>query len=1460
MSPASEPRVRITCPSCGAGGEAPARLAGRPVRCSRCRASFQVPEVMAEPVPTIPEELAPTVPPPPPDEAGWSVGEVVLGLYEIRAVLGQGGMGRVYQARHRGWGVDLAIKTPLRAALEAAGGAEAFEQEAETWVNLGLHPHTVSCYYVRRLEGVPRVFAEYVDGGSLAQAIKARRLTTAEAILDVAIQFAWGLHYAHEQGLVHRDVKPANVMLTSDGVAKVTDFGLASARVPVAAVPAAGGGEHTTIAPGGAGGTPAYMSPEQSAGEPLTRRTDAWGWALSVLEMFAGRRTWPLGPAAAHVLEEHLAAPASLEVPLREPVAALLRRCFARDPGERPRTMADAAEALVEAYAAEVGRPYPRARPLGGRHTAGSLNNRAVSLLDLGRGGAEALWQRALEADPQHLEASYNHALFAWTGGRLADEDLLARVREARRANEGVPRAAELEAQARRAVGERVTAEGGAPGAPGPGEAVEVGRALRGFTGPVAAFAVAPDGGRIVATQGEGAVRVWLASGEAQRPLAPAGLRVKALAVTADGAAVVLAGEGSPEVWDLASGRPLHALAPHPGWATCLAATRGGRVAGGCTDRALRVWDIASGKLLHVLEGHAEAVTGVAASADGARLVSGGREGTVRVWDLASGRLVATLAAHRGAVQAVAFGPGGVLLSGGEDRLVHAWDLAGGTPMATLAGPAAGISGIVALSAPPRVLVTALDRTARVWDLSARTVEGVARLEAPIAAAAGTAAGRTAWAAVGSAVVELRAGRPGRPPLALSRPTSVMEVASRESEFQRRLEDARRSFAGGDLGEALTLLRAARTIPGHERSQAALTLWDDVTAALPRRDLEAVWQAVRLEAHRDPVVALAVDPAGRRALSGDLMGCVKWWDLGSRSEIASATDHEATVSALACAGEARAASASWDRTVRLWDGPGRLVATLDGHGDYVNGVALSPDGRTVLSASSDQTLRLWSFAAGPALAVLEGHEGPVSACVLGPEARFALSAGWDGTLRLWDVQARSAAGVLRGHEGSVGTVALAPGGREAASGGLDRVVRVWDLAGRRLVRSLAGHDSEVTTVAYFPDGRHLVSASRDKTVRIWDAARGACLRTLTHDAAVLAAAALPSGNALLCGGAELALTVWRLDWKTEGAATLAPRAAATLRSPAAPSPSVPVAASTTVRAKEARAWEDIQRAAPRVAAREAAVEAARRARRVLPGARAVGLAAVLTAAVVGGVLVLRPHRSVLGLSHHRSEWARHEVDLVDVRSAGGACDGSYEEYLDRAKQRVVTEDVIGCLARLAPPGLVEVYLRDVPLEDEEPTIGERKRRNAVSLLVALGESAVPSVCQALRGGREPVRWVAARALGMETSDAATACVVDALSDADPAVRGAAVVSLRILVGRGAVPVPRAWELAGVLRADSDARVREAAVSVVALFDYEHAERALAEMEKDADPSVAFAAGSTRVSMKNYHDLNSDLPY
>jgi hypothetical protein len=250
---------------------------------------------------------------------------------------------------------------------------------------------------------------------------------------------------------------------------------------------------------------------------------------------------------------------------------------------------------------------------------------------------------------------------------------------------------------------------------------------------------------------------------------------------------------------------------------------------------------------------------------------------------------------------------------------------------------------------------------------------------------------------------------------------------------------------------------------------------------------------------------------------------------------------------------------------------------------------------------------------------------------------------------------------------------------------------------------------------------------------------------------------------------------------------------------------------------------------------------------------------VLTA-LIGVFLVLRPTRSVLGFSQHRADMARQGLALVDLSKVGGECSEGYAQYLERAHDRVVPDEVLGCLARLDPGSLAESYLRNIQLDDEERSLAERNRRNSVSLMLALGEPAVPALCEALSAGSSPARWVAARALGRGSSASAVECLTAAAGSLDAAVRIEATDGLRLAMAQRALPVARAWEVSNTLRRDSDPLVREAAVSLVAMFDYDHGQAALSEMDKDADPRVAASASATRSALKSYHDLNSDLPY
>lgn len=362
----------------------------------------------------------------------WHPGQLIMNTYAVQQILGQGAFGTVYKVHHLGWEVELAVKTPNPEALDAHGAA-IFTSEAETWSSLGLHPHIVSCYYVRNLGAIPRVFAEFVDGGSLQQWIERQQVVSLEKKLDIAIQFAWGLAYAHSRQLVHKDIKPANVMLTSDGRVKITDFGLTAAKNSSHQKRVVGQGGERTILVDGLGCTPAYAAPEQLAGQPVSRAADAWSYAVSLLAMFTGGARWLVGAAAPAVLDDLIATstgkgqqvmPASL--------AALLQECFVVEPEQRLRDMNKIAEKLITIYGEELSQVYPRTPPRQDQaSSADSLVNQAMSRLDLGdKDKALELLKKALLLQPLHPEATYNLGLLRWRAGEIHDNEVLAGMEE----------------------------------------------------------------------------------------------------------------------------------------------------------------------------------------------------------------------------------------------------------------------------------------------------------------------------------------------------------------------------------------------------------------------------------------------------------------------------------------------------------------------------------------------------------------------------------------------------------------------------------------------------------------------------------------------------------------------------------------------------------------------------------------------------------------------------------------------------------------------------------------------------------------------------------------------------------------------------------------------------------------------------------------------------------------------
>jgi alkyl hydroperoxide reductase subunit AhpC len=263
----------------------------------------------------------------------------VLGHYRIEAKLGGGGFGTVYRAR------DLTLERTVALKIIPPGGPlapEALLAEARAAAAL-THPNVCVIHSVDSSLGPPMIVMEYVDGEPLSRRLRRMRLGPQEAT-SLGRQIAVGMAAAHAQGVVHGDLKPANVLITPAGTAKIVDFGMACRDVGARA-------EDQTIlwnpAPsGGISGTPAYMAPEQAQGQPPTQASDVFSLGLILYEMVTGRRARANGSIVQLLHRIDHEDPEQYAGQSAEPFASILRQALATDPAQRRISMAQIADRL----------------------------------------------------------------------------------------------------------------------------------------------------------------------------------------------------------------------------------------------------------------------------------------------------------------------------------------------------------------------------------------------------------------------------------------------------------------------------------------------------------------------------------------------------------------------------------------------------------------------------------------------------------------------------------------------------------------------------------------------------------------------------------------------------------------------------------------------------------------------------------------------------------------------------------------------------------------------------------------------------------------------------------------------------------------------------------------------------------------------------------------------------------
>jgi WD40 repeat protein/serine/threonine protein kinase len=1102
----------------------------------------------------------------------WAKGQIILDTYEVKGKLGEGGFGAVYRAHHRGWNMDLAIKRALNLDVE---NKQDFIDEAQKWIDLGLHPHIVSCYYVRNIDGFPHTFAELAEGGSLDHWIQGDKFDLYEGgqeqalhrILDIAIQFAWGLGYAHQQGLVHQDVKPQNALMTPDGVLKVTDFGLAKAK----GITSAGheGELEADILVSGGSYTLAYRSPEQAQRKKLSIKTDIWSWAVSVLEMFNGEISWKAGDLAGYALESYLGRAGDEEdiPPMPVAVADLLRECFREDPQARPKDMLEIADLLMAVYQKVTGQPYRREMPKSADLRADSLNNKALSMLDLGKPReAEVYFEQALEADSQHVESTYNLGLLYWRSGRMADVDVLEKLGQIQQDRPGDVEVANalgwvcLESgrfgealacfeQVDRLGGDSVSTDGLKLARPlaesGAGASLIT---FEGHTLYLTSAVFSPDERWVLSGSGDGKLKLWdTASGACLRTFDCHAWGVNSVAISPDVRwAISGSADKTLKLWDLSAGTCLRIFEGHTGHVEAVAFSPDGRQAlSGSKDHTLKLWDLAGGACLRTFEGHTRAVTSVAISPDVRWALSGSQDKTLKLWDLVGGVCLHTFEGHLSRVSSVAFSPEGCqALSGSWDNTFKLWDLVGGICLRTYEGHTNWVTSVAFCLHGRRVLSGSRDETLKLWDLGTgvclRTFEGhTGYVEAVAFSPDGCKAISGSWDKTlklwDLAWVD---ENPVIAPLFYARGLKGSEAIKRERLHSAYLQQGHQLRVEQQIDKALVCLEHARGLQGYERAASTLTLSASLSAKTRIRGFREGWLARTFKGHTGNVYAVAFSPDGRWALTGSSDETVKLWDLAGGTCLRTFVGHTSSVSSVVFNPEGnRALSGSWDRTQKLWDlVGGKCLRTYKSHNGWVEDVAISSDGYWALSGSRPgsrvHTFKLWNLYGRICLRTFDANH--VNSVAFSPGGQLALFGGYNGMLKLWDLAGYTCLRTFEGHTNYVLSVAFSPDECWALSGSGDHTLKLWDLHNGACLRTFEGHKHIVNSVTFSLDGRWGLSGSDDKTLKLWELSTGACLRTFEgHMNGVKSVAISPDGHQVLSGSEDQTLKLWNLSWEYE---------------------------------------------------------------------------------------------------------------------------------------------------------------------------------------------------------------------------------------------------------------------------------------------------------------------------------------
>jgi WD40 repeat protein len=599
-----------------------------------------------------------------------------------------------------------------------------------------------------------------------------------------------------------------------------------------------------------------------------------------------------------------------------------------------------------------------------------------------------------------------------------------------------------------------------------------------------------------------------------------------------------------------------------------------------------------------MIRGHEGSVKSVALSPDGQTIVSSGEDGTIRLWDL-TGKQINLIRGHEEksyegfngsyvlkGVNSVVFSPNGqIIASGGDDGTVRLWNLQGQQLTRWRTVHQKSVNSVeksvnsVAFSPNGDRVISLSEDSLWLWNLQINRVQNLLRVEPDFQYQYLKA---VAFSPDGKYIVAVRN-------------TEIMlwDINGNKLNFQQQGipfdkginigfcsvvfgQDSKRIYTGECHGDGNLVMPSYQVRVWHideenksllqeepeqnfisQQSQQFLSLAASADGIIASGSTDGTIHLSHspaevspiLRGHTDQINSIAFSLKEKQLVSASSDGTIRLWNLSdyfSSAEVdygnADSWDNIYAVAFNPNGNEFAIAHKNFVKVFNREDN--RLKHTFE-HPlsepnivESVNSIAYSPDGKTIISASDDKTLRLWDLEGNKPHIIFQGHENSVTSVAFSPDSKMIVSGSQDNTVRLWNFQGNQLQ-VFRGHEestgsfgnkGGVNSVAFSPDGKTIVSGADDKTLRLWDLEGNQL-QVFQGHENSVTSVAFSPDSKMIVSGSFDKTLRFWDL-KGRLIDPRVvqgHTEAIGSVGFSPDGKMIISAGADNMLKFWSLD-------------------------------------------------------------------------------------------------------------------------------------------------------------------------------------------------------------------------------------------------------------------------------------------------------------------------------------------